>query len=89
MQINPAPLAMLILGFVLLYILVWIFIKPVKLILKLATNSVIGALCLVAFNYIGSLFGITLGVNLYSSVLCGILGVPGFLMLLCSKMLIH
>lgn len=89
MQMNPAPLAMLILGFVLLYILVWIFIKPVKLILKLATNSAIGALCLVAFNYVGSLFGITLGVNLYSSVLCGILGVPGFLMLLCSKMLIH
>ena len=89
MQINPAPLAMLILGFVLLYILVWIFIKPVKLILKLFANSTIGALCLVAFNYVGSLFGITLGVNLYSSVLCGILGVPGFIMLLCSKMFIR
>jgi len=89
MQINPSLFAMLILGFVLLYILVWIFIKPVKLILKLAANSAIGALCLIAFNYAGSLFGITLGVNLYSSVLCGILGFPGFLMLLCSKMLIH
>ena len=89
MQLNPAPLAILILGFVLLYIFVWIFIKPVKFILKIAANSVVGALCLAAFNYVGSIFGLTLGINLYSSVLCGILGVPGFLMLLCSKMLIH
>ncbi len=88
METNLATIGLIILGFAALYILVWIFIKPVKFILKLVANSTIGALSLVLFNYIGSLFGISLGVNLYSSIICGILGVPGFLMLIFSKMLI-
>lgn len=87
-NVNMNTIALFILGFAVLYLLVWFFTKPVKFILKAAANSVIGSLCLVLFNYAGSLFGITLGVNLYSSVVCGLLGIPGFLMLVCAKIFI-
>ncbi len=89
MQISLSTVALLFFGFAALYILVWIFIKPVKFLLKMIANSTLGALCLILFNYVGSLFGITLGVNLYSSAICGLLGVPGFLMLICSKFFIY
>ncbi len=89
MQTSLTTAALLFFGFAVLYILVWIFIKPVKFILKIIANSAVGALCLILFNYVGSLFGITLGVNLYSSAICGILGIPGFLMLICSKFFIY
>ena len=88
MSVNMSVIALFILGFAILYILVWFFMKPVKFVLKLAANSVIGSLSLILFNYAGSLFNMSLGVNIYSSVVCGLLGIPGFLLLLCSKIFI-
>ncbi len=85
---NFTTIALLIVGFAVLYLLVWIFIKPVKFLLKIAANSAVGSLFLILFNYAGSLFGLSIGVNLYSALVCGLLGVPGFLLLLCSKWLV-
>ncbi len=89
MNWDYGMVAWLILGFALLYILMWLFIKPVKIALKLIVNSLIGALLLVVFNYIGGIWGITIGVNLFTALTCGILGIPGFLLLLLLKWLFH
>ncbi len=88
MSANFTSVALLILGFAVIYLLIWIFIKPVKFIIKIATNSIVGSLFLVLFNYAGTLLGVSLGVNVYSSLVCGILGVPGFFLLLAGKLFI-
>lgn len=82
-------IAMVVLGFIILYVLMWIFIKPVKIALRLIANSIIGALLLMIFNYIGGLWGLTIGVNIFTALTCGILGVPGFLLLLVLKWFFH
>lgn len=88
MNVNFTSVALVILGFAVIYLLIWIFIKPVKFVLKIVANSAIGSLCLILFNYAGTLFGISLGVNVYSSLICGILGIPGFLLLVAGKLFI-
>lgn len=85
MNWDYGMVALFVLGFVVLYILMWIFIKPVKVALKLIANSVIGALLLMLFNYIGGIWGASIGVNVYTALICGILGVPGFILLLLLK----
>jgi len=77
--------ALFVAGFVVLYILMWTFIKPVKLMLKVLLNSVIGTLLLVLFNTIGSVWAFSVPVNIYTALTCGILGVPGFILILLVK----
>lgn len=84
-MVSYESTAMIIGAFALTYLLVWIFMRPLKFLLKIVANSAIGSLCLVLFNYIGTLFGISLGVNIYSSLICGLFGIPGFLMLIAGK----
>jgi len=85
MNWDYGMVAMFVLGFVVLYILMWIFIKPVKLMLRLVLNSVIGALLLIGFNYIGGTWSCTVPVNIYTALTCGLLGIPGFVLLLLLK----
>ena len=87
MDWNYGVIALFVLGFVAIYIIMWIFIKPVKIVLRLILNSVAGALALIIFNYVGSLWGISLGVNIFTAAVCGILGIPGFVLLLIIKWL--
>ena len=54
-----------------------IFIVPIKWILKLLINSILGAVILAAINTIGSLWGIHVGINFVTAVIVGVLGVPG------------
>lgn len=88
METGVTSAVMLAVGAVLLCLLIRIFIKPLRLMVKLAANSAIGSLLLVLFNYMGGIFGINLGVNLYSALICGALGLPGFLLLLAGKLFI-
>ena len=88
METGVTSAVILIVGAALLCLLIRIFIKPLRLIVKLCANSAIGSLILVLFNYFGGIFGISLGVNIYSALICGALGVPGFLLLLAGKLFI-
>lgn len=46
-----------------------IFIVPIKWILKLAVNSVLGGILIWIINLIGSIWGFHIGLNIYTSVL--------------------
>lgn len=85
MNWDYGMVALFVLGFVVLYILMWLFIKPVKIALRLIVNSLIGALMLIIFNYIGGIWGVSIGVNVFTALTCGILGIPGFILLLLIK----
>lgn len=88
METSVTSAVMLTVGVALVCLLIRIFIKPLRLIVKLGANSVIGSLVLVLFNYFGGIFGVSLGVNVYSALICGALGLPGFLLLLAGKLFI-
>lgn len=65
-----------------------IFIVPLKKLLKIIFNSVLGGICIFLINIIGSNWGFHIGLNIFTSVLIGLLGLPGAVCLIIVKLLI-
>lgn len=59
-----------------------IFIIPIKIIIKLILNSIFGAIFLYIINIIGMNFNFHIGINLVTTLLTGILGIPGVFLLI-------
>lgn len=60
---------------------------PYKMASKLIFNSLFGYVLLLLTNFILSFFGLSIGVNMLSSFLVGILGIPGVFLLLLLQFL--
>ena len=56
--------------------------RPVDRLLRLALRSSVGLAALALFSQVGGLVGINLGVNLVNALVLGVLGLPGFGLLL-------
>ena len=64
--------------FIILKILAW----PIKKIIKMLINILIGGLLLVLVNYVGAYFNFALAINWISALTVGILGIPGLIILI-------
>lgn len=53
-----------------------IFIVPLKVILKLAINSILGGFLIFLINLCGQTFNFHIGLNLFTAIFVGILGIP-------------
>lgn len=53
-----------------------IFILPLKTILKIIGNSILGGILIFIINLIGGAFNFHIGLNIGTSLIVGILGVP-------------
>lgn len=71
-----------------LFIFGKIFIVPLKKIFKLVLNSILGGACIFIINLIGANFGFHIGLNIFTSILIGLLGLPGAVCLIIVKLLI-
>lgn len=56
--------------------------RPLRWLLRLLGRTAAGLAGLFAFSQVGGLIGVTLGVNLVNALVVGVLGVPGFGLLL-------
>ncbi len=65
-----------------------IFIVPLKKILKLVLNSVLGGVVIFLINIVGNSFNFHIGLNIFTSILVGLLGLPGAVILIIIKLLI-
>ena len=65
-----------------------IFLFPLKLLLKLVFNTIIGAAIIYIINLIGANFGFHIGLNLVTSLVVGILGIPGAILLVILQFII-
>ena len=72
------------LGLVLLVLplLLLLFRRPLGRVLALLGRSALGLAVLAAFSRLGPLLGVTLGVNPVNALVLGLLGLPGFGLLL-------
>lgn len=52
-----------------LFVIGRIFIVPIKWILKLVFNSILGAFAIWIINVIGGVWGFHIGINIYTSIL--------------------
>lgn len=78
----------LIAGFLLCFLavaLIRIFRTPLRIALKLLVNTLLGFLALWAANLTAGFTGLALGFNLLNALVIGILGLPGFVLLLLTQ----
>lgn len=66
-----------------------IFIVPLKKTFKLALNSILGGISIFLINLIGAGFDFHIGLNFFTSILIGILGLPGAVCLIIVKLLLN
>ncbi len=62
-----------------------LFAAPLRLALKVLVNTAIGFLALIVVNLTASITGVAVGVNLINAVVIGVLGLPGFVLLLLMQ----
>lgn len=74
------------LGIFALYVVGYMFLVPIKILLRLLINSAAGAAAILLINWIGSYWGIHISLNILSAVIVGILGVPGAVLLIIYHM---
>ncbi len=85
MPLNYTAVIVFLIALVALYILMWVFVKPVKLMLKLVLHAALGCGALWVYNLLAGSIGMSIGINLYTALTCGILGVPGFILLVILR----
>ena len=81
MDLSQKIIAGILIGFFLITLL-RIFQSPLRLALKVLCNTLLGFLALWAVNATAALTGIALGLNLGNALVIGVLGLPGFVLLL-------
>jgi inhibitor of the pro-sigma K processing machinery len=83
--LSYETLAAYIFIFIVVILFLAVLASPLKRILKILFNCTIGTLALLSFNFIGQYMNFTIGINPGSILTVGILGIPGFLLMIFLK----
>ena len=62
-----------------------LFSAPLKLALRVVVNSVLGFAAMWLLNLTTAVTGLSLGLNVFNALVVGVLGVPGFVLLLLVR----
>ena len=84
MDLSQKIIAALLAAFFLVA-LIRVFRTPIRIALKLMANTLLGFLALWAVNLTAGFTGVMLGMNLLNALVIGILGLPGFVLLLLTQ----
>lgn len=77
-----------IIAIAVLFIVLKILSLPMKLIIKLVLNGLIGGVVIWLINLIGASFGFAITLNWITALVVGILGIPGVIILTIIQLLI-
>lgn len=69
-------------GIFALYVVGYMFLLPIKILLKLMLNSIFGGLFIIIVNWGGAYWDIHIPLNIFTAVIVGLLGLPGAILLL-------
>lgn len=79
MNISPVLIITYLIGFFILYVVCWIFIKPIKWLLRLLLSCVTGCLLMLLVNKLCASFGTIFFINPLTAMISGVLGIPGII----------
>ncbi len=78
-----------LLGLILLYIIGMILVIPIRILIKLLINGLIGGgVILFLFNLVGGILGVSIVINPLNAIIVGFLGVPGVVLLLILQVIL-
>jgi inhibitor of the pro-sigma K processing machinery len=75
-------------GLLLLYLLARLLLFPLRIIIRLLYNGIIGGVLLWLVNLVGGFFSIFIPINPITALAVGFLGVPGVVLLLLLRHLV-
>ncbi|MGI6668222.1 MAG: pro-sigmaK processing inhibitor BofA family protein [Acetivibrionales bacterium] len=81
MAVDYGVILAYIIGIILLLVLGRLLFVPLKVVMKLVCNALIGAVVIFLVNLAGGLFGFRIAFNIYTAFIAGTLGVPGVILL--------
>ena len=84
MELADKVLLALVLGFFAVALLC-IFRAPLKLACRVLFNTLLGFGALWAAGFAAPVLGVQLGLNLWNALVIGVLGLPGFVLLLLAE----
>jgi len=87
MTVNYSVILAYAVGIILLFLLGRLLLIPIKVVLKLVYNGLLGALGILLVNFIGGLVGFHLAFNVITAFVVGILGIPGLILLIAIKLI--
>lgn len=61
---------------------------PLKVVIRLVINGVLGGIAILIINLIGTPLGFTIALNPVSALVAGVLGLPGIILLVILKFLL-
>lgn len=76
-----------ILGLLILFVVTKIFFTPLKFVVRLIANSILGALALWLINLLRPILGIYIGINPITALVTGLLGIPGICLILILQII--
>ncbi len=77
------------LGIILIFIILKIFYKPLKFLIKILLNSIFGGIVLFVLNLVGGNIGMSIGINAFTALITGVLGAPGLSLLLLLQVVLN
>ena len=78
----------LIIPALLIFLLLKIITKPMKLIFKLLINTACGFVCLILLNALAGITGYVFEVSFLTAAIVGVLGMPGIVLLILASFLL-
>ena len=80
-QIDIFSILAIFLAIGAVYIIGVLLVLPIKIVVRLVLNGIIGAIALFAINIFSGFTGLTIGINPITALVAGFLGIPGIILL--------
>ena len=87
MDLNINILIAYAFGLFLLYLIARLLLVPLKILLRLLYNGLVGGVVLWVVNLVGGYFGLFIPINPITALVAGFLGVPGVVLLVLLQFL--
>lgn len=87
MPAETVSISLYVLGLVAVLVVARLLAKPIKIMFRLLLNTLFGGLALILVNTFFGSWSIHIGVNPLTAAVCGVLGLPGFLLLIVLKLI--
>ncbi len=81
MVFDAGSVFLYVVGLFLLYLCCWIFIKPLKWLLRLGGSWLMGGAAVALWNFLAGGAGWGLALNPLTAMITGVLGVPGMILI--------
>lgn len=85
---NIPPILAFVVGVLLLAIVLKIISFPIKRIIRLIINAILGGVLLYIINIFGASIGFTLDITWWTALIVGILGIPGVIIVAIIQLFI-